>query len=140
MAINGIGERAGNCALEEVVMALRTRADHYGVTTGVDTTKLVGASRLLSKVTDSPVPRNKAIVGINAFAHEAGIHQHGMTGRRPHLRDHAPAGRRASTAASSCSASTRAATPWPSAPRCWVIALAGNALSARLRRLQAPRR
>jgi 2-isopropylmalate synthase len=78
VAINGIGERAGNCALEEVVMALRTRADLFGVHTGVDTTKLLGASRLLSKLTGSPVVRNKAIVGLNAFAHEAGIHQHGM--------------------------------------------------------------
>jgi 2-isopropylmalate synthase len=78
VAINGIGERAGNCALEEVVMALKTRADLYGVSTGVDTTKLVGVSRLLSTLTRSPVVRNKAIVGLNAFAHEAGIHQHGM--------------------------------------------------------------
>jgi 2-isopropylmalate synthase len=78
VAINGIGERAGNCALEEVVMALRTRADLYGVHTGVDTTKLVATSRLLSTLTRSPVVRNKAIVGLNAFAHEAGIHQHGM--------------------------------------------------------------
>jgi len=78
VAVNGIGERAGNCALEEVVMALRTRADLYGVHTGVDTTKLVGVSRLLSALTKSPVVRNKAIVGLNAFAHEAGIHQHGM--------------------------------------------------------------
>lgn len=78
VAVNGIGERAGNCALEEVVMALRTRADQFGVTTGVDATKLVAVSRLLSQVTETPVPRNKAIVGINAFAHEAGIHQHGV--------------------------------------------------------------
>ncbi len=78
VAINGIGERAGNCALEEVVMALRTRADLYGVHTGIDTTQLVGTSRLLSRLTSSPVVRNKAIVGLNAFAHEAGIHQHGM--------------------------------------------------------------
>ncbi|WP_396594464.1 2-isopropylmalate synthase [Brevundimonas sp. R86498] len=76
--INGIGERAGNAALEEVVMALRTRAERYGVTTGVDATKLVETSRLLSEITHSPIVRNKAIVGINAFAHEAGIHQHGM--------------------------------------------------------------
>jgi len=78
VAVNGIGERAGNCALEEVVMALRTRADQFGVTTGVDTTKLVAVSRLLSEVTETPVVRNKAVVGINAFAHEAGIHQHGV--------------------------------------------------------------
>jgi 2-isopropylmalate synthase len=77
-ALNGIGERAGNCALEEVVMALRTRADHYGLEVGVDTTRLTAASHLLAAVTGNFVPRNKAIVGENAFAHEAGIHQHGM--------------------------------------------------------------
>jgi 2-isopropylmalate synthase len=76
--INGIGERAGNASLEEVVMALKVRAERYGVTTGVDTTRLVSTSRILSEVTHSPIVRNKAIVGINAFAHEAGIHQHGM--------------------------------------------------------------
>lgn len=78
VALNGIGERAGNCALEEIVMALRTRADRYGLTTGIDTTKLLRASRTLSARTRQPVARNKAIVGDNAFAHEAGIHQHGM--------------------------------------------------------------
>lgn len=78
VAVNGIGERAGNCALEEVVMALRTRADMFGVNTGIDSRKLVATSRLVSETTHSPVVRNKAIVGINAFAHEAGIHQHGM--------------------------------------------------------------
>ncbi len=77
-AINGIGERAGNASIEEVVMALRTRADRYGLTTAVDTPKLVQTSRLLSEITETPVVRNKAIVGVNAFAHEAGIHQHGV--------------------------------------------------------------
>lgn len=81
-ALNGIGERAGNCALEEVVMALRTRSDHYGVEIGVDTTRLASASNLLAAVTGNFVPRNKAIVGENAFAHEAGIHQHGMLAAR----------------------------------------------------------
>ncbi len=81
-ALNGIGERAGNCALEEVVMALRTRADHYGCEIGVDTTRLASASNLLAAVTGNFVPRNKAIVGENAFAHEAGIHQHGMLASR----------------------------------------------------------
>ncbi|HSD70883.1 MAG TPA: 2-isopropylmalate synthase, partial [Woeseiaceae bacterium] len=76
--INGIGERAGNCSLEEVVMALRTRAEYFGLETGVDTTRLYPASRLVSSITGMQVPRNKAIVGENAFAHEAGIHQHGM--------------------------------------------------------------
>jgi 2-isopropylmalate synthase len=76
--INGIGERAGNGALEEVVMALRTRADQFAVTTNIDTTRLTAVSRLVSRVTKSPVVRNKAVVGRNAFAHEAGIHQHGV--------------------------------------------------------------
>ncbi len=76
--INGIGERAGNCSLEEVVMAIRTRAEFFGVHTGIETTRLYPASRLVSSITGMHVPRNKAIVGENAFAHEAGIHQHGM--------------------------------------------------------------
>ncbi len=81
-AVNGIGERAGNCALEDVVMALRTRADAFGVSTGLDTTRLMAASRTLAQVTNSPPPRNKSIVGANAFAHEAGIHQHGVLQNR----------------------------------------------------------
>jgi len=76
--INGIGERAGNCSLEEVVMALKTRADFFGIDTAVDTRKLYPTSRLVSTITGMTVPRNKAIVGENAFAHEAGIHQHGV--------------------------------------------------------------
>ena len=67
--INGIGERAGNCALEEIVMALRTRADHFGCTTRIETRKLVPTSRLVATITGIQVPRNKAIVGRNAFAH-----------------------------------------------------------------------
>ncbi len=81
-AINGIGERAGNCSIEEAVMALAVRRDYFGVTTTIDTTKLYAASQALSRVTHSPVPRNKAIVGRNAFAHEAGIHQHGVLADR----------------------------------------------------------
>lgn len=76
--INGIGERAGNCSLEEVVMALRTRQDRYQLETGIDTTKLYPASRVVTAVTGSRVQPNKAIVGRNAFAHEAGIHQDGV--------------------------------------------------------------
>jgi 2-isopropylmalate synthase len=76
--INGIGERAGNCSLEEVVMAIKTRADVVGAHTGIQTTRLFPTSRLVSQITGMPIPRNKAIVGENAFAHEAGIHQHGM--------------------------------------------------------------
>lgn len=76
--INGLGERAGNAALEEIVMALRTRADYYQVRTNIQTQKLVPVSRLVSNITGMKVQRNKAVVGQNAFAHEAGIHQHGM--------------------------------------------------------------
>ncbi len=78
-AINGIGERAGNAALEEIVMAIRTRPDHYdGIETGVHAEELAKASRLVSRLTGYPVQYNKAVVGRNAFAHESGIHQHGM--------------------------------------------------------------
>jgi 2-isopropylmalate synthase len=80
--INGIGERAGNCSLEEVVMALRTRHDYFGVDTRIVTQKLVPTSRLVANITGIQVPRNKAIVGRNAFAHEAGIHQDGMLKER----------------------------------------------------------
>ncbi len=76
--INGIGERAGNCSIEEVVMAMRVRSDYYNCDTGIKTERLVPASRLLSSITGIQVQRNKAIVGRNAFAHEAGIHQDGM--------------------------------------------------------------
>jgi 2-isopropylmalate synthase len=80
--INGIGERAGNAALEEVVMNLKTRHDFYGVETRINTHEIYRASRLLSKVTGVRVQPNKAIVGGNAFAHEAGIHQDGMLKER----------------------------------------------------------
>lgn len=80
--INGLGERAGNAALEEIVMALKTRHDYYGVGTRINTPKLCSTSRLVSSITGMLVQRNKAIVGQNAFAHEAGIHQHGMLQNR----------------------------------------------------------
>jgi 2-isopropylmalate synthase len=76
--INGVGERAGNASLEEVVMATRVRADRHPYGTGVRTEEIYAASQLLSLVTGEPVQANKAIVGRNAFAHEAGIHQDGM--------------------------------------------------------------
>jgi 2-isopropylmalate synthase len=76
--INGIGERAGNAALEEVVMAFHTRADRLPYTTGIDTTKIYSTSQLLSSLTGQSVQVNKAIVGRNAFLHEAGIHQDGI--------------------------------------------------------------
>ena len=80
--INGIGERAGNCSLEEVVMALRTRGDYYQADTRIKSQRLVPTSRLVANITGLQVPRNKAIVGRNAFAHEAGIHQDGMLKER----------------------------------------------------------
>jgi 2-isopropylmalate synthase len=77
--INGIGERAGNCSLEEVVMAMRVRKDMFGnLSTGIESTHLYGASRLVQSITGLMVQRNKAVVGDNAFAHESGIHQHGV--------------------------------------------------------------
>src|SRR6516225_7406386 len=76
--INGLGERAGNCALEEIVMAVKTRADYFGLQTSINSRRLCPTSRLVSHVTGIAVQRNKAIVGQNAFAHEAGIHQDGM--------------------------------------------------------------
>ena len=80
--INGIGERAGNAALEEVVMAIKVRQDHYPYTTGINTKLLSPISRKLSHVTGSVIQRNKAVVGQNAFAHESGIHQDGMLKNR----------------------------------------------------------
>ena len=76
--INGIGERAGNAALEEIVMAIRTRKETLGLDTNVNTEEIYKSSKLLSTLTGMMVQRNKAIVGANAFAHEAGIHQDGM--------------------------------------------------------------
>jgi len=76
--INGLGERAGNASLEEIVMILRTRADRFDIETGVDTTRIVPTSKLVSQITGMPIQPNKAIVGANAFAHESGIHQDGV--------------------------------------------------------------
>jgi 2-isopropylmalate synthase len=81
-AINGIGERAGNASLEEFVMALRVRSDRYAYDTGIVSEQLFPASKLLSEITEVPVQPNKAIIGRNAFAHEAGIHQDGMLKNR----------------------------------------------------------
>ncbi len=80
--INGLGERAGNTAMEEVVMAIRTRADQLQVSTGIVTEHIYPTSRLVSTITGMPVQPNKAIVGANAFAHESGIHQDGMLKER----------------------------------------------------------
>jgi len=80
--INGLGERAGNASLEEIVMALKVRHDIFGLETGIDTTQIVPASKLVSTVTGYPVQPNKAVVGANAFAHESGIHQDGILKHR----------------------------------------------------------
>lgn len=80
--INGLGERAGNAALEEIVMAIRTRKDYYGVVSDIDAAQIVPASRLISTITGYPVQPNKAVVGANAFAHESGIHQDGVLKHR----------------------------------------------------------
>ncbi len=80
--INGLGERAGNASLEEIVMAVRTRRDVFGIDSNIDATQIVPTSRLVSNVTGYPVQPNKAIVGANAFAHESGIHQDGVLKHR----------------------------------------------------------
>ncbi|MBK6402145.1 MAG: 2-isopropylmalate synthase [Rhodocyclaceae bacterium] len=80
--INGLGERAGNASLEEIVMAVKTRADIFHLQTGIDTTQIVPASRLVAQITGYPVQPNKAVVGANAFAHESGIHQDGVLKHR----------------------------------------------------------
>ncbi|MCV2509345.1 MAG: 2-isopropylmalate synthase, partial [Neisseriaceae bacterium] len=77
-AVNGMGERAGNASLEEVVMAIKTRQDLLELETNVDTKQILATSKLVSTITGYPVPSNKAIVGVNAFAHESGIHQDGV--------------------------------------------------------------
>ena len=80
--INGLGERAGNASLEEIVMAVKTRKDVFGCDSNIDTSQIVPASRLVSQITGYPVQPNKAIVGANAFAHESGIHQDGVLKHR----------------------------------------------------------
>lgn len=82
VTMNGIGERAGNTALEEVVMALYIRKDKFGVSTGIDTTQLLPTSRMVSRLTGMVVQRNKAVVGANAYAHSSGIHQDGVLKER----------------------------------------------------------
>src|SRR5215208_2714770 len=81
-AVNGIGERAGNCSLEEIVMLLRTRQEVHGLDTGLDARELARTSRMVSRLTGYSVPPNKAVVGRNAFAHESGIHQDGVLKER----------------------------------------------------------
>ncbi|MGA9594937.1 MAG: 2-isopropylmalate synthase [Acidimicrobiia bacterium] len=81
-AINGLGERAGNTSTEEIIMAVKTRQDYFGVEVGADTTEIFETSRLVSRLTGYPIQYNKAIVGRNAFSHESGIHQHGVLRNR----------------------------------------------------------
>lgn len=80
--INGIGERAGNASLEEIVMGIKTRRDFYEMECNIDTTQIYKTCKLLSSITGVPIAPNKAIVGANAFAHESGVHQHGMMANR----------------------------------------------------------
>ncbi len=80
--INGIGERAGNAALEEIVMNLKTRADYYNAYTNIKTQEIYATSKLLSKITGIKTQPNKAVIGDNAFAHESGVHQHGVLANR----------------------------------------------------------
>ena len=80
--VNGIGERAGNASLEEIVMSVKTRSDYFSVDTRIDAAQIYSASRLVSRVTGVKIHANKAVVGDNAFAHEAGVHQHGVLARR----------------------------------------------------------
>ncbi|MFV9568724.1 2-isopropylmalate synthase [Thermoanaerobacter mathranii] len=82
VAVNGIGERAGNAALEEVIMALNTRKDYFGLVHGINTKEIYNTSKLVSKLTGIDIPPNKAIIGANAFRHQAGIHQHGIINNR----------------------------------------------------------
>lgn len=80
--INGLGERAGNASMEEIVMALRTRRDYFDAETGINTRQIYRASKLIQSITGINMPANKAIVGANAFLHESGIHQHGVLSER----------------------------------------------------------
>lgn len=82
VTVNGIGERAGNAAMEEVVMALNTRKDYFGLVHGINTKEIYNTSKLVSKLTGIDIPPNKAIIGANAFRHQAGIHQHGVINNR----------------------------------------------------------
>ena len=125
-AINGIGERAGNASLEEIVMLLHTREPSLGLWTGVDTTEIARTSRLVSRLTGYQVQPNKAIVGRNAFAHESG-HPPGRRAEGAHdLRDHGRDHASGCAATRSCSASTRAATRCAKRSRRWASSSTGR--------------
>jgi 2-isopropylmalate synthase len=120
--INGLGERAGNCSLEEVVMAVKTRKDYFGLEVGIDTKHILPASRMVSQTTGFVVQPNKAVVGANAFAHASGIHQDGVL----KARDTYEIMRAEDVGWSptrSCSASCRAATRSSNACRNWAFQL-----------------
>jgi len=113
VTINGIGERAGNTSLEEVVMALHTRPAFYYLTTHIDTTQITRTSRMVSNYTGMPVQPNKAIVGANAFSHEAGIHQDGMLKHQSTYEIMTPETAWASMSApNSCRGSMRRSSSW----------------------------
>ena len=122
--INGIGERAGNASLEEIVMATRVRSDRLPFQTDVDTRLIYTASQLLTSITGEAVQANKAIVGRNAFAHEAGIHQDGMLKDRRTYEIMRP--EEVGRARRSCSASIPAGTPCRSGARSWAARSAGS--------------
>ena len=110
--VNGIGERAGNTSLEEVVMAIRTRRDVFGASTPASSaSRSIRPAACSRRSPASPIPINKPIVGDNAFAHEAGIHQDGVLKYRADLRDHDARDGRPGSRTASCSASTPDATP-----------------------------
>ncbi len=138
-AVNGLGERAGNAALEEIVMAIHTRGDAMPVWTGIDTTMLTRASRLVSRVTAFPVQYNKAIVGRNAFAHESGIHQDGVLEACRHLRDHDAGERRPEGILPGHGQAFRPSRLSREAPRAWLRARRQR-LRGCLRPLQGARR
>jgi len=117
-AVNGIGERAGNASLEEVVMAIKTRRDYLKVTTQVNTREIYKTSHLLISITGVPVQPNKAIVGENAFAHESGIHQDGVLKERTTFEIMTPSSIGLKKT-SWCWASTQGATPFPKGWRNW---------------------
>jgi 2-isopropylmalate synthase len=116
--INGLGERAGNCSLEEVVMAVRTRRDYFQLDLNIDTTQIVPASRMVSQTTGFVVQPNKAVVGANAFAHASGIHQDGVLKARDTYEIMRPK-TWAGPPTRSCWASSAAATPSSSGCRNW---------------------
>ena len=135
-AVNGIGERAGNCSLEEIVMLIRTREDAHGLTTGLNTRELARTSRMVSRLTGYAIQPNKAVVGRNAFAHESGIHQDGVLKERTHLRDHGRDRGRPRVELDRARQALRAATPCRDALEQLGFKVEGNALNAAFKRFK----